>query len=182
MSVTEEEVQLFLERHFDTMSVCDAERLEKQFVPEARLTFIGSDGREDRYTVPQYMQHIRRQCEVYRRYQWDRSGTQIAAGAGQATVRWNASWSGGKSLGSPERAKLKILGRLELKRVSGTLMIDELTERFKELETGAEQEFWTDAGRAGLFGAALKFYRGTIEMAQDRWRMYRKQQHLPGTE
>ena len=166
-SIGEEEVYLFLSRHFDTLAACDADQLATQFDPSATLRFIYTGGRTDEFTFPNYLAWFRKGgCRPYQQIHWDRYGTQVTTAGRQATARWKVTW--GREHRKDSRAsRLVIEGRIELVRRGGGLLITESQTRFRELAPGAEQAFLMQAENGSLFGAALRFYQGAIEMIQD---------------
>ena len=175
-SIGEEEVYLFLSRHFDAMGACDADQLATQFDQSATLRFIYTDGRRDEFTFPKYLAWFRKGgCRPYQQIHWDRYGTQVTTGGRQATVRWKVTW--GREHRKDSRAsRLVIEGRIELVRKGGGLLITESQTRFHELVPGAEQAFLMKAEKGSLFGAALRFYQGAIEMVQDLRRRHQATQ------
>lgn len=167
LPVGEEEVYVFLSRHFDAMETCDADQLATQFDRSATLRFIYAGGRTDQFTFPQYLEWFRKGgCRPYQQIRWDRYGTQVTTGNRRATVRWKVTWGKEHRKGSPA-SRLVIEGRIELARRGGGLLITESQTRFRELAPGAEQAFLTHAEQGSLFGAALRFYQGAIEMIRD---------------
>lgn len=176
LPITEEEVYLFLTRHFDTLASCDADQLAAQFDSSATVRFSHSDGHADQYQFPKYLEWFRKGgCRPYQQFHWDRYGTQVATSGYQATVRWKVTWSKeSKKTDSPSR--LIIEGRIQLARRGGGLVIMESQTRFHELSPGAERAFLAHAEKGSLFGAALRFYEGAIEMVRD---FRRRQQTTP---
>ena len=169
LPVTEQEVYVFLSSHFDALRACEIETLSWQIAPSATVRFEASGGYEETLTGAQFIEEVRRSCRPYVTYNWDSVDTTVSVWETRASARSELTWGDRQPEGSG-RSSVSIEQRSELVRQGDGLVLTEIEERWRELAPGGIEAFRERHGRGSLFGGAVRWYRGAIEMVRDLWK------------
>jgi len=168
--LVEEEAYSFLSRVFDALTVCDADQLAQFHDRSSTFSFSYTHLPSETLSLPMYLTRMRKYCQPYSTYDWDRLNWNVSVSGMAASARTNFDW-GGKDpmLGKAGPPKVTVKQSIAMRRQGEGVLVTRVEVNVRELAKGGEKAYLAKYHQASLMGNAIKWYHGAIEFMKELW-------------
>jgi hypothetical protein len=169
-AIAEEEVYVFLDRVFDTLKVCDADQFARYCDASATAHFTYSTLTPEILPLGEYLRRMRKHCQPYSTYDWDRPNWSVAVSGQRAVARATIDWGGkDRQTGVIGDSKVSIKQQITMARRGQGLVVVRLEEHVRQLRPGGEKAYLDQYYDTSMLGGAITWYNGAIEFMKALW-------------